>query len=72
MEDDDRSNRPVHIGEAAERVLKRIKKSAANLRIVEHQYNCSECEDKGLVEQDGRFSRCKCVSEAKPDEGKFF
>lgn len=62
----------VHVGEAAARILERLKRSASQLSDTEGlQYDCEKCRDTGLIPGKQGAKRCPHI-ERKRDEEKFF
>lgn len=72
---DDKEHKPVRVGEAAARILERLKQSAGQLANTEvTRYDCEECKDTGLVKGKHGAKRCQHVKQAaqEQDKGKFF
>lgn len=68
---EDRSNKPIHIGAAAARILERLKRTAGELTDAEvSRYDCEECKDTGLVAGKNGSKRCDHVKQAVRKQGK--
>jgi len=70
----DKAHKAVHVGEAAARILERLKRSAAQLPTVDRKYDCEDCRDTGLITGKNGTRRCQHVKqiEAQQDREKFF
>lgn len=62
MSTDDR-NGPVHVGDAARRVLNKIRQASNDLSKDVTDYKCLDCKDTGIIQREGRSSPCKCATQ---------
>jgi len=61
----DKTPGPVHVGDAARRVLERLKRTACQLAEQEaRQYDCTICNDTGVVKKGKRSGICKCQQQS--------
>lgn len=71
----DERKHAVHVGDAAARILERLRRSAAQLPIVEdREYDCVNCRDTGLIAGENETKRCQHIKQAEvqQDKEKFF
>lgn len=69
---DDRAYKAVHVGEAAARILERLKRSAAQLPTVDREYDCEDCRDTGLITGKNGTRRCQHVKQEEAQQDKPF
>ncbi len=66
---------PVHVGEAAARVLERLRRTASELPVTPRpQYDCEQCKDTGLISGKQGAKRCPHLKAvvAEQETEKFF
>lgn len=72
MSSDDR-NGPIHVGDAARRVLHRLREASKDLSGDSSGYNCQDCKDTGIARQaDRRSGPCKCQRIVEVNKEKTF